>query len=126
MKTNIASLALLATLTLLLTPRAQAQTLEAGTWTGRISPPSGQTLDITYEVAVANDSLKISISVPEIGTFPFQDIRLEEDVLSFYWEPNEPLGCNLKRAENGTFSGECSDLEGNTGQLTMIPPEDGE
>jgi len=124
MKLIAACLALLCTL--LLTPHTQAQTLEAGTWTGKITPPDGQTLDITYEVAVANDSLRISMVIPEMGTFPFEDIRLEEDVLTFFWEPGEPLGCNLQRGDDGIFKGECSDIEGTTGQLTMVPPKDGE
>jgi hypothetical protein len=124
MKMTAAALALFFCV-FLLTPRAQAQTLAPGTWTGKISPPSGQSLDITYEVNVPNDSLQIEIIVPEIGSFPLQDIKLEQDALSFYWEPDEPLGCNLKRAEDGSYAGECSDLDGNSGQLTMLPPADG-
>lgn len=124
MRTIAAGLALLCIL--FLSPDVQAQTLKAGTWTGQITPPDGQTLDITYEVSTANDSLKISMIVPERGTFPFEDITLEDGVLSFFWEAGEPLGCNLTLGEDGTFAGECSDIEGTSGQLTMVPPEDGE
>lgn len=113
-------------LTLGICPTVQAQSspLKPGTWTGEIIPPDGFTLQVEYEVTATSDSLAIDLSVPTMGTFPFENIAIEADTLSFSWEMNVLLYCSLIRQANTNFEGECGDAQGITGVITMIPPQE--
>ena len=101
---------------------ADGQTLEAGIWTGTIEPPEGQYLDITYDVRVESDTLKIKIITPEFGEFETTDVRIVDGVLFFGFSPGQPLSCELKPRDGGRFRGACVDADGDPGYLTMIPP----
>ena len=70
---------------------AAAPQLAAGTWTGVITPPDGQAVDVTYDVTVKNDTLAISINAAQYGTFPAQQIKNEVDKLSFTFSPGPNL-----------------------------------
>lgn len=107
------------------TASGNAQTLEAGTWTGTMTPPGNPTVDVTFAVSYENGNLAIVLSVPQANmTAPFHDVELEDDALSFWWEPGVRVDCKLTRQDDGSFAGDCSDGGGGTGQLTMVPPPD--
>ena len=103
---------------------ANAQKLETGTWTGTVVDPGGQSYDVTFVVQTAGDSLKIDMTGgPEGATFPFLDIRFDNGKLMFQWEPGSPVNCTLEPVATGGFSGPCTDDDGESGLLTMVPPK---
>lgn len=103
---------------------AQSTTLKSGTWTGEIIPPDGQIQNVTYDVIHTSDSLAINLVVPALGTIPFEDIKLEADTLNFSWQAGAYLRCNLILQENGSYDGECGDVQGISGVITMVPPQE--
>lgn len=114
----------LAVLTLTLAPAATAQSLEEGIWTGTMIPPDGGEVEISYEVKMDGDVLMIALLPPEgadADRFEFNDLKLEDGNLIFWWEPGPRIDCVLEPMEDG-FEGECSDPSGETGILTMMPP----
>jgi hypothetical protein len=119
------SFALLAAAALGLTAAAPltAQTLTPGKWTGTVSPPSNQTMAVSFDVLGSGDSLSITMHGPEGRDIPFRAIRVESDTLHFEWSPGETtVRCALNRQEDGSFRGTCTDTEGKNGQLAMVPP----
>ena len=105
------------------TPSLHAQTLTPGTWTGSILGPSGESADISYEVKMENDTLKVTLNVPEGPSFPFVNVRFEEGKLLFEWEPGVTVRCALAPTEAGGYQGDCTDDSGQTGTLVMVPPK---
>lgn len=103
---------------------AAAQQLPYGGWTGTMTPPGGQPINVTYEVGELNGTLAIvmrAIMVQEV--IPFRDIRVEADALTFWWEPGVRVDCRLERQTNGTYEGPCTaGGAGAAGALTMVPP----
>lgn len=106
-----------------LAPAVLAQTLQDGTWTGTVTPPNGEVIEVTYEVHTMNDTLHIRIATPQFGSFDFKDIVVKDDALLFSWTPgNDFLTCDLKRRDDGSYEGECVDAGGVPGVLLMRPP----
>jgi len=104
---------------------ASAQELAQGTWTGTMTPPGGQPLSVVYEVGRLDGALVVamrSILVQEV--IRFQDVRLEGDRLTFWWEPGVRVDCTLQRTEAGAYEGTCAGSGGPTGtaSMTMVPP----
>jgi len=65
----------------------------------------------------------IVLSVPMANvSAPFHDVELKDNTLSFWWDPGVRVECALARKEDGSFAGDCSDSNGETGHLTMVPP----
>jgi len=113
---------LLSAVALLVMPSlASAQRLQAGTWTGTVTPPSGPIVDATFEVAESGDSVTIVLKV-EFGDFPFSNIRIAEDRLMFRFEPDTSVDCTLMLQEDGSYSGDCIDSNGEKGVIVMRPP----
>ena len=114
-------------LVLLAATSVHGQTLEAGTWSGDIVGPGGEFLAVEFEVAQGEDGLAIDlIPPPDVGapeSLPLTDIRLEEGVLYFMFSPGTDVQCELALQEDGSYTGECSDPDGDTGIVTMYPPE---
>ena len=100
---------------------AAAQELELGTWTGLMSPPEGEGVPVTYEVALTAGSLSIVMNNVQLGEMPFTDPRLDGDELTFWWEPGTRVDCALSRQASGSFEGTCSAGNGE-GAITMVPP----
>ena len=100
-----------------------AQTLAVGTWTGFIIPPGESSTDMTYQVTIENDSLKVMMVVPDGPSFPFVRIRFEEKTLLFDWEPGVVVHCKLEPSDDGGYKGECVDDSGATGTMAMVPPK---
>ncbi|MEO8294739.1 MAG: hypothetical protein ABI613_04415 [Gemmatimonadota bacterium] len=103
--------------------RLNAQKLESGTWTGAIVDPGGESVDVTYLVLTAGDTLKISLAAPEGHSAEFTNIRFEGGNLLFSWEPGIQIDCVLMPGEAGSFSGACTDASGESGHMTMAPPK---
>jgi hypothetical protein len=103
---------------------AAAQQLPFGGWTGTMTPPGGQPITVTYEVGELDGVLAIvmrALMVQEI--IPFHDIRVEENALTFWWEPGVRVDCRLERTATGSYEGPCTaGGTGSAGSLTMVPP----
>jgi hypothetical protein len=104
-------------------PALHAQTLVTGTWTGFIIPPNSESNDVTYEVTSAMDTLKITLVVPGMSSFPFVRIRFEEKTLVFDWEPGTVVHCKLEPTDERGYKGECVDDSGESGTMVMVPPK---
>jgi hypothetical protein len=105
--------------------RLHGQKLEAGTWTGTSTDPMGQTQNVTFVVTTNGDSLHISLGIPDGPTLAFSDVRFEQGKLMFWvgMDESRRITCALNPADGGGYSGECTDSEGQHGQLAMIPPK---
>lgn len=57
-------------------------------------------------------------------SFPFTEIVLDGDELTFWWVADVHVDCRLLRDEDGSFEGVCTDGSGadGEGRLTMVPP----
>jgi hypothetical protein len=105
-------------------PRLHAQSLAAGTWTGTMTPPTSGTVTVTYAVAGTGDSITISMKAPDGRQLPFNHIRFESGKLLFDWSPGgTTVTCALESQPDGGYRGPCTDLEGKTGHLAMVPPK---
>jgi hypothetical protein len=110
------------------TPAAPAaEKLEVGTWTGTVTPPNGQALALTFAVTAPNDSVKIDLTIADMGmTFPLTAIKLEGRKLGFeFMAGDEAIKCALEKKDDGTFAGSCADGSGQGGPMTMVPPKKG-
>ena len=96
--------------------------LEAGAWTGTVTPPDGMTTAVIYDVAYAGDTLKITIRAGDHGTFETSDVKLETDKLSFSFRPGPLVKCTLSRKDGG-FAGTCLDEEGGVANMVLAPPK---
>ncbi|MEO8200029.1 MAG: hypothetical protein ABI679_05850 [Gemmatimonadota bacterium] len=103
--------------------RLNAQKLETGTWTGTLTDPGGDVIDVTYAVALSGDTLQITMSAAEGLSAAFSNIRFEEGKMVFSWEANTKIDCTLSPAEGGGYAGACTDSNGGRGQMTMVPPK---
>jgi hypothetical protein len=103
---------------------SSAQTIKAGTWTGTVQPPGTEVYPVTYVVAVAKDSVAITIRQEQMGTFQARDIRVLADRITFAWSPgNDNVKCVLMKKDDNSYAGDCTDADGGTGHLVMIPPK---
>jgi hypothetical protein len=104
----------------LLNSAVSAQALPTGTWTGSVTPPGDAPLALTFDVS-AGDTISILIHFDQ-GDFPASDAKLAGDTLTFRFQPGPIVRCNLVRKGDGSFSGECSDEDGISAILLMVPP----
>jgi hypothetical protein len=98
-----------------------AQKLQAGTWTGTMTPPGQQSVDVAYDVAVSGDSTHISIKA-QGREVPFTSIKVAADRLTFDFAPGPTIHCTLMLQKDKSYKGDCVDGNGGTGVLVMIPP----
>jgi hypothetical protein len=106
-------------------PAAPGMKLEVGKWTGAVTPPGSEAIDIEFNVTVVSDTMKIELSIPQVGmTAPLTAIKLEEKAISFDFDAGgTPVTCKLDKKEDGSYSGQCADAGGNGGPMTMVPPK---
>ncbi|MEO5510115.1 MAG: hypothetical protein ABIV28_09215 [Longimicrobiales bacterium] len=109
------------------TPAASAEKLEVGKWTGTVTPPEGTTINLTFDVTVPNDSMKIDMTLTEMSaSAALTDIKLEGKKLSFAFTIFDThVTCALEKKDDGTFAGPCADAGGAGGPMTMTPPKKG-
>ena len=109
-------------------------TLREGTWGGTMTPPGGETEEITYAVKTVDGELAITLESRLFGTVPATEIRLwhldgkgssEMAIIQFSWTHGPTMDCTLWLHEAGSYEGECKDPSGESGYLTMVPPQGG-
>ena len=127
--TKPASLIHVLVCTLLLCIPASAQTLKEGRWSGSISPPSGGTFEIWYEVAGMGDSLSVTMFIPQAdgaNAIPLEDLAFDDEgSLTFAYRGRE-IRCRLSPFQPVGYAGECtSDTRPGSARLTMTPLGDG-
>src|SRR5690606_33184807 len=75
---------------------AEAQKLEAGKWSGTVTPPDEPiATQVTYDVTVRGDTISITATAAEHGSFQFSDVRLSGDTLTFWFTPGPRVDCTL-------------------------------
>ena len=126
MKKTTIALAAFATVALAASP-ASAQDLALGTWTGTMTPPGAQPVEVSYEVSRTTGPLTIVMTSMDVeGEMPFQEVMYDGSVLVFWWDPGVRVDCAL-RWSDGSLQGTCTDgrpADGE-GQMLMTPPGDG-
>lgn len=106
-----------------LAPHLSAQTIAVGTWTGTMTPPQQSAAPVTFEVSGSGDSLAVTMVAPGLGRAPFSQLRWVEGKLLFQWNADDVLvKCELSKQDSGSYRGPCTDAEGGTGQIEMVPP----
>lgn len=103
-------------------PSGASAQMKAGAWTGTVTPPDNPVVDATFDVRVSGDTTHITIKV-EFGDFPAHDVKVLDDRVTFTFEPGVPVNCVLMLQENGNYSGDCTDPNGEIGVIVMVPPE---
>jgi hypothetical protein len=115
---------LLAGLSPLAVNPAQAQSLETGKWTGTVTAPGEQSaMPVEFDVTLKGDTLGITVRAGEHGTFAFNEAKLDDRTLTFWFMPGPRVDCTLLRGEDETFSGSCRDSEGGIASMVMVPPK---
>lgn len=107
----------------LLSVNAQAQEIESGTWTGFVFPPNQDKMDLTFEVAVESDTLKIKLFQEQIGSLELFDIELTDNGLNFSLQTDTVILCDLKLKANKGYEGECGPEGQESGIMVMNPPK---
>ena len=118
----VTAVALLAISSAASAQQAAVPKLEVGEWTGQVTPPDGQTVNVIYDVAYAGDTLKITIKAAEHGTFETTDVKLEADKLSFKFSPGITVSCVLNKKE-AAYVGSCTDDGGGVATMDLSPPK---
>jgi hypothetical protein len=126
MKTQTRRLAVALAFLVLGPALAAAQKLDAGLWTGTVTPPGEPAVAVTYDVKIAGDTISITLNAAEHGSFPFSEIKLGNGKLLFSWTAgNSALKCELKPRADAAWAGTCADSDGSTGEMVMVPPKKG-
>ena len=101
-----------------------AQQIEAGKWTGTVTPPNGEErVEVTYDVTLKGDTIGITVVAGEHGSFPFSEVKLVEKTLTFWFQPGPRVDCKLDRKDDGSFEGACRDSDGGDARMVMLPPK---
>lgn len=120
------AIVLSAALPLLALVPVEAQKLEPGKWTGTVTPPGQQmAMPVTYDITTKGDTIGITVSAGEHGSFAFNEVKLNEKTLTFWFTPGPRVECTLTRGEDGAFAGPCRDSEGGMASMVMVPPKKG-
>lgn len=98
-----------------------AQELESGTWTGTLEPPEGGEMAVSFEVTGGAEP---SITMAGQGQFlVLENIELTDDALHFTFDMGTFIVCELLVSDEGGFAGECVGDDGESGFITMVPPQ---
>jgi len=100
-----------------------AQKMQAGTWTGTITPPNSTANPVTFEVSMAGDTTKIVVKGTPIGDLPFENVKVAADRVTFRFTPGTPVSCTLMAQDGGGYKGNCVDSNGEIGVIEMLPPK---
>lgn len=123
------SLRIFAVLALVVTTATAATAQEApakiatGTWTGSVTPPGQERVDVSFDVTSKNDTISITINAGGHGTFKAEDIKFETTRLVFSFTPGPKVLCVLTRKDDTSFAGDCTEDSGDVAQIVMIPPK---
>lgn len=105
----------------------QPARLQAGLWTGGLTPMNHPDMvtPLTYEVAYPDDGLAIVLNGPGGTAMVAREAALQDDTLRFVFEEPEEgvtLRCALGAEPTGSFAGRCTDPGGQWARFTMVPP----
>jgi hypothetical protein len=118
------AIVLSAVLPLLVFRHAEAQKLEPGKWTGTVTPPGEErATEVSYDVTMKGDTIDITVNAGEHGSHRFNEVRLNDRTLTFWFTPGPRVECTLTRGENRVFAGTCRDSEGGIASMVMVPPK---
>jgi hypothetical protein len=96
--------------------------LQIGAWSGKVTQPDGQSVDVKYDISYAGDTLKIKINAAEHGSFDTWDAKVEADKLSFKFRPGPEVSCVLNKLEK-SYSGTCTAEDGSAATMDLSPPK---
>jgi uncharacterized protein (DUF2147 family) len=115
---------LIGVLSLIMPAALAAQQLTPGTWTGSISPPSEQKLDVTFDIRMSGDTTKITMKGAG-QELAFDDVKVAASLLVFTFSPGGggTIRCSLALQGDKSYSGDCVDPQGGKGQIVMRPPK---
>ncbi len=114
-----------AALLVLLPLAASAQEkIEAGKWTGTVTPPGEATVNVTYDVTVKGDTIGITLNAGEHGSFVVEEVKLVDGKLTFSFTPGPRIACTLNKKPDGSFAGQCTDGQ-QPADMVMMPPKKG-
>ncbi|MDX1395977.1 MAG: hypothetical protein R3195_16465 [Gemmatimonadota bacterium] len=103
-----------------------AQSMEEGGWTGTLTGPGGEGVDVTFTVAGEGENLAVTMHGPEGQSIEFDTAVLDGDALHLEFAfPGADVTCDLEGAEDGSYAGDCIGSDGQSGHLEMRPPADG-
>ncbi|QXD16568.1 alpha/beta hydrolase [Rhodocaloribacter litoris] len=100
---------------------SRAQPAEAERWQAHAVSPGGEIVEMLFDVKAVADSFQVT-TYGAIGRVPVQAFRLEENTLSFSWNPGFEIRCRLLRQAKGPYKGSCRDGRGYVGPIVMAPP----
>jgi hypothetical protein len=100
-----------------------AQKLTPGAWTGTMSPPGNQTMDVTFDVRMSGDTTKITMKA-DGRAIEVSDVKVEATRLLFSFTPGgDTVRCTLLLRDDKSYSGDCVDAQGGKGVIVMKPPK---
>lgn len=100
-----------------------AQKLTPGTWTGTMTPPDQGTLEASFDIRLVGDTTKMTMHA-DGHTVDIGDLRVEPDKLVFSFSPGgNIIRCTLLLKTDKSYSGDCVDIQGGKGVITMKPPK---
>lgn len=105
------------------TAAAAPAKIDIGHWTGTVTTPDGQTVEVSYEVTAKSDTTLITINAGQFGSFPAAGLKIEAAKITFSFTPGPQVLCVLNKKDDGSFAGECTDDGGAPAQMTMVPPK---
>jgi hypothetical protein len=121
---HLALAAILALALGLVSTSLHAQTLEAGTWHGSMRPPEAyEPVRISYEVSHEGDVMRI-VAMGGGNSLELNEARFEDGNLVFWFQPGPRVDCVLMPDGENTYAGDCTDTEGETGQMMITQDED--
>ena len=102
-----------------------AAKLEVGKWTGTVTPPSGEVMELEFNVTNVSDTTKIDLTIAAMSyTTPLVGIKLEDKKLSFsFLAGDTDVTCKLEKKEDGSYAGPCASGSGESGPMVMTPPK---
>lgn len=122
----VGSVATLLMMVVLTVPAMAQEKLAEGIWSGSVFPPDDEAMDLDYDVSYVDGELDLVLMLPaEMGMDEVQagEVDHDGDLLSFTLDVGMVVFCELYQQDDGHFEGECADASGDSGLLTMYPPE---
>ena len=100
-----------------------AQKMTPGAWTGTMTPPGNQTMDVAFNVRMSGDTTKITMSAGG-REMELAGVTVEANRILFSFAPGDAIvRCTLLLRDDKSYSGDCVDLQGAKGVIVMRPPK---
>lgn len=99
-----------------------AQDLEPGIWQALMLSPQGEIEEAYFHVERSGGAVKAFMDW-RTGKVQVTDLQLEDDRLSFSWNPYFYMECRFEHEATGQYTGSCRDLNGEIGPAALSPPD---